>query len=123
MSTKNLKTRIQHKIDIYDNWELATNFIPLKGEIIIYTPDPQVETDTRPVRMKIGDGTTPVAALEFISTKVENELIADSENAISGIAVSNALNTLNSDVLGNLKFRVSNSIPVDEKENTITFVV
>lgn len=123
MSTKNLKTRIQHKIDIYDNWELATNFIPLKGEIIIYTPDPQDETDIRPIRMKIGDGNTPVANLEFISTKVENELIEDSENAVSGMAVSNALNILRSDILGNLNFRVSNSIPVDEKENTITFVV
>ena len=33
---KDFYTRIQHKIDTEENWNKAVNFVPLKGEIIIY---------------------------------------------------------------------------------------
>ena len=39
MITKELKTRIVNKHDTEANWNLATNFIPLKGEFILYDPD------------------------------------------------------------------------------------
>ena len=65
---KRLKTRVQHKIDTYENWELATSFSPLKGEIVVYTPDPKDPDDTRPVKIKVGDGTTLVGDLDFIET-------------------------------------------------------
>ena len=43
-------TRITLKHDIEANWVKATNFIPLKGEIIIYDPD----TESPFYRTKIG---------------------------------------------------------------------
>ena len=60
---KQIKARIQHKIDIQENWEKATNFIPLKGEWIFYDKDANNEN----IRLKIGDGTTPINDLEFVS--------------------------------------------------------
>jgi hypothetical protein len=44
--------RIVHKHDTEENWIKAKNFIPLKGELIIYDVD---ENNTYE-RMKIGDG-------------------------------------------------------------------
>lgn len=46
------------KKDTLENWKKATNFIPKKEEIIIYTD----------YGMKIGDGETPVNDLPFISS-------------------------------------------------------
>ena len=43
------------------DWLLATNFIPLEGEIILYKPD---ETHSN-YRMKFGDGVTNVNNLPF----------------------------------------------------------
>ena len=56
MAEKNITTRIKHKIDTSANWAKAVNFIPLKGEIIIYS-------DTN--QMKVGDGVTKVNDLPF----------------------------------------------------------
>lgn len=36
---KNIKARVQLKHDIEANWNLATNFRPMAGEMIIYDPD------------------------------------------------------------------------------------
>lgn len=60
-----LTTRIQHKIDTYKNWEKATNFTPLKGEIIIYTTD---ENDEDKISLKIGNGQDNVNILPFVET-------------------------------------------------------
>ena len=59
---KRLNARYQQKIDTEENWNKATNFIPLKGEIIIYE-DPN-NHNYNP-RIKIGDGITPVSQLPF----------------------------------------------------------
>lgn len=56
--SKTVKTRIQNKIDTSANWAKATNFTPLKGEIIIYS-------DLK--KIKIGDGVTKVGALQFLA--------------------------------------------------------
>lgn len=58
---KVLNTRISHKIDTEEHWSLATNFVPLKGEFIIYDVDGNNST----TRLKIGDGNTPVHLLSF----------------------------------------------------------
>ena len=72
MIEKTLKTRISHKIDIEENWNKATNFIPLKGEIIIYDVD--ANNTTR--RIKIGDGVKNVINLEFLALPSTGEVIA-----------------------------------------------
>ena len=62
---KQLKTRIQHKIDTYAHWELAKNFIPLEGELIIYTTD---ENGDDKIGLKIGNGVDFVGDLSFVET-------------------------------------------------------
>ena len=68
MSNK-INARLQHKIDTQENWEKATNFIPLKGELIIY----DIDANNTSRRIKIGDGTTPVNDLEFVSAQSDYE--------------------------------------------------
>lgn len=58
MANKTYQGRIVQKHDSSANWAKATNFIPLKGEIIIYD-------DLN--RIKIGDGITKVNDLDFSS--------------------------------------------------------
>lgn len=61
-TTRTIKTRIQLKNDTEAHWNLATNFVPLMGEVIIYSAD-----DTHPFsRLKVGDGVTTVENLPFI---------------------------------------------------------
>lgn len=55
--SKTLQTRVQNKHDTTANWEKATNFIPLAGEIIIYD-------DTH--RIKIGDGESYLKDIKYI---------------------------------------------------------
>lgn len=63
-----IKSRIQLKNDTEANWNKAgpkdnsPGFIPLKGELIIYSAD-----DAHPFfRLKVGDGITNVVELPFI---------------------------------------------------------
>ena len=69
---KQLKTRIQHKIDTYAHWELAKNFVPLEGELIIYTTD---EYGNDKVGLKVGDGKKKLEKLDFINIPSGNENI------------------------------------------------
>ena len=39
MATSTIKTRIQLKNDTEENWNKAINFVPSKGEVIIYSVD------------------------------------------------------------------------------------
>jgi len=65
MATTAIKTRIQLKNDTEAHWLLATNFVPLQGEVIIYSAD-----DTHPFsRLKVGNGTTTVSNLPFIDAQ------------------------------------------------------
>ena len=68
MATKEIKVRTQQKNDTSTNWAKATTFVPLKGELIVYTDIGQ---------FKVGDGTTTVVNLpykdvEYTDTEVEN---------------------------------------------------
>lgn len=56
MANKTFQGRIVQKHDTKANWDKAINFIPLKGEIIIYD-------DLN--KIKIGDGSTKVGNLAF----------------------------------------------------------
>ena len=76
MAVKTLTTRVQQKSDTSANWAKATNFTPLKGEIIVYT-------DLR--KIKIGDGVTKVGALGFANSK-------DAET-LTGASLSTILNS------------------------------
>lgn len=59
------QSRLIQKHDTEANWNKATNFVPLKGEIIIYDDLNQ---------MKIGDGGTVVSDLPFIIPTVPTKL-------------------------------------------------
>ena len=59
---KTISARMQMKTDTALNWSKAINFIPKKGEIIIYEAD----SDHSYERMKIGDGSTKVNDLPFV---------------------------------------------------------
>lgn len=80
MAGKTVKTRIQLKNDTEANWNKAINFIPLRGEPIIYLTD-----QAHPFfRIKIGDGVTAVAQLPFIGIETANtKEITDNSNAIA----------------------------------------
>lgn len=77
MAYKTIKERIQLKNDTEANWNKARNFIPLRGEAIIYSAD-----GTHPFsRLKIGDGTTPVIDLPFIDAFSVNGINVISKSA------------------------------------------
>lgn len=61
MAENIVNARIQLKNDSETNWNQAINFIPRKGEIIIYNAD----TEHPYPRFKVGDGTTTVIGLPF----------------------------------------------------------
>lgn len=58
MSDKILNTRIKQKTDTKANWDKAVNFVPLKGEIIVYS-------DLN--KIKVGDGAKKVGELPFLA--------------------------------------------------------
>ena len=63
---KKITSRIQQKHDVAANWAKATNFIPKKGEIIIYDAEYNASgEETQAVRFKIGDGFKTVNNLPF----------------------------------------------------------
>lgn len=70
MAEKTIKTRIIHKHDIEANWNLATNFTPKQGEIIVYDVDAIHAYE----RFKIGDGVTNVNSLPFSYSHIDKKL-------------------------------------------------
>ena len=63
MVTKNIPSRIVNKHDIEANWIKAVNFIPERGEIIVYDIDDNYTYE----RFKIGDGIQNVNDLPFLN--------------------------------------------------------
>lgn len=71
---KVIKTRISLKSDTQANWDRQNNFIPLEGEIIIYTADDSHHYS----RLKVGDGNTTVTVLPFIDAgTINGEMLSD----------------------------------------------
>lgn len=91
MAEKSLQARIQNKCDTTANWAKATNFVPKKGEIIVYSDG----GGTGVPKMKVGDGTTVVGSLKFITATVP-----DASATVSGI-----VNTGEQTFGGNKTFR------------------
>lgn len=71
---KVIKTRIQMKSDTQANWDKQYNFIPMRGEIIIYSADDSHHYS----RLKVGNGETTVTVLPFIDAgTINGEILAD----------------------------------------------
>ena len=66
----NIQTRIKNKHDTEANWNSATNFTPLDGEIIVY----DVDSNHPYPRYKVGDGTTLVDNLPFSTDVLDDYL-------------------------------------------------
>ena len=94
MSNKQFNARMQQKIDTYENWSKATNFIPLKGELIIYTTD---ENGNEKIGFKVGTGEPDknVHQLDFIS-------LGEAAAAVDEIASNLANNYYTSTEIDNL---------------------
>lgn len=73
MDNINLKTRILLKNGIEADWDMVENFIPLKGEMIIYNAD---ENHSSP-RIKVGNGIDIPRNLPFINSTAIDGLVAD----------------------------------------------
>lgn len=77
-----MDARIQLKRDTTANWNAARGFIPLQGEVIIYTDydsyekevDGRVKTILVP-NIKIGDGMAYVQDLPFVSQELRDTLM------------------------------------------------
>lgn len=73
-NTNTLKTRVQLKFDTEENWNKArpkegsNGFVPLAGELIVYTSDEAHHFS----RLKVGDGSTNVTLLPFIDAGTIN---------------------------------------------------
>lgn len=74
MANPTFNTRIQHKRGTAEDWSKATNFVPFRGELIIY------DTPGTSPKIKVGDGETLVDSLPFAN---------DFENTIIGIKTEN----------------------------------
>ena len=71
MANTNINARVIHKHGTQVNWEKITDFIPMKGEIVIYDTDETYAYE----RIKIGDGVTEVNQLPFnIDTITDTEI-------------------------------------------------
>ena len=83
----NVKTRIINKHDTETNWALATNFKPLKGEVIVY----EVDSNHAYPRFKVGDGVTLLSALPY-STDVLTSYVTETELASALNETTSAIN-------------------------------
>lgn len=92
MANTQIKTRIIHKHDTAANWELAVNFIPKQGEIIIYDKDSTYNYE----RFKIGDGATLVSALPFVNDALKAEI----QTLLNGKASTSSVTQLSNKVDG-----------------------
>lgn len=97
---KEIVSRIVHKHDTETNWLNAKNFIPMKGEIIVY----DIDTTHEHERFKIGDGKTLVNDLpfqidisDFENYKVKQEKVVDPSASGEALAF---INTIMQDEMG-----------------------
>ena len=71
--------RFTLKNDTEENWKKAVNFVPKKGEPIIYNKDAEHNYS----RIKIGDGITKVSNLPF--SDIDNVAKLEADNTFTGI--------------------------------------
>lgn len=77
MVEKRIYGRLVQKHDTQVNWEKATNFTPMAGELIVYDIDDNYDYE----RIKIGDGSKNVNALPFVDDALRDALV-DQINAV-----------------------------------------
>ena len=82
-----VETRIQIKRDITAHWNNARDFIPLEGEIIVYTDYKQttkeVAGETVTVNIpgiKVGTGNAYVQDLPFVDSELRKTIVEHIEN-------------------------------------------
>lgn len=118
-----INTRIKMKRDTTANWNNAVGFIPLDGEIIIYTDyktiteviDNQNVTKNIP-GIKIGDGNAYVQDLPFMDNDLRDALMAH-------IANTNVHVTLNDKSFWNNKLNYDDTLEVDNELVNETLVL
>lgn len=118
-----INTRIQMKRDTTANWNNAVGFIPLDGEIIIYTDyktitevvDNQNVTKNIP-GIKIGDGNAYVQDLPFMDNDLRDALMAH-------IANTNVHVTLNDKSFWNNKLNYDDTLEINDELVNETLVL
>lgn len=82
-----INSRIQLKRDTTENWNKARGFIPLDGELIIYTDyqsfTKEVNGKTKTIYIagvKIGDGKAYVQDLPFVDEELRSRIMAHINN-------------------------------------------
>ena len=95
---KQIKARLQQKHDIEANWNLATNFVPKQGELIVYDKDDENAVE----RLKIGDGVSTVSNLPFVVPEYEvitPEMISEMIDLSTGSYITDVINKYISDAM------------------------
>lgn len=111
MANSQIKTRIIHKHDTAANWELAVNFIPKQGEIIIYDKDSTYNHE----RFKIGDGATLISALPFANDALKAEI----QTLLNGKASVSSVTQLSNRVDGKVDKDGSKVLSTNDFTNTL----
>ena len=84
-----IKTRIKLKRDTTANWNAARGFVPLEGELIIYTDGRSIQQDGQTVNLptiKIGDGRAYVQDLPFVDDDTRDALLMHINDALSHVS-------------------------------------
>ena len=79
MGQKNINARILARRDTTANWNAASGFVPMDGEIIVYTDHRTRVVDGETVKIpgiKIGTGNAYVQDLAFVADDVAEDLTA-----------------------------------------------
>lgn len=77
----NVKARIRATRDTTANWNAVRDFVPLRGEIIIYTDHGQIQDDFGHIinvpGIKIGDGSAYLIDLPFVNDDVRFQILSE----------------------------------------------
>jgi hypothetical protein len=87
MAEKRINGRLVQKHDIQSNWERATKFTPMAGEIIIY----DIDSTHFYARIKIGDGIHNVNELPFANDALRTEIFEQINNVDTKVNEVSAL--------------------------------
>lgn len=126
MAEKKIYGRSVQKHDVQSNWEKATNFTPMAGEIIVYDIDENYNYE----RIKIGDGVQNVNALPFVTDAIQEEL--DTKLSATNPTATGRFTIANDHTNGTSAFYKNNSATVDygtiikdfdADENSLSIVV
>ena len=86
-----VNARISHKEDTTANWNAARDFIPLRGEIIIYSDyghmDDGYGNQINVPGIKIGDGSAYLIDLPFVGNEVRYEILTELRSHTGNTAI------------------------------------